>query len=202
MAQKYDIWSMNFTEDQRDLIYNRMRMIPKTWSMLPDGPITRTYKDDLLDAGYRGLCIAVLNFDSEKGKNLDSFCISYIKAYMYREIRSLAYKERMTINIDEPLRDSMDGRERTIADILEDPSINVEERGIINYEAGIIADIIYKVCNPKEIAIINKYVNDFMSYEEIGKSFGVTRQYIGSVMQKVRKKVLPVYKKFLKDGKI
>ena len=198
MPKKYDIWEMGLTDEQRQMTYDRMGLIFKTWSLLPDTEIKKSYREDLLDAGYRGLCLAIAKFDPSKGKALKSYCIQYIKSCMHRELGKLTGRSRKIINIDDPIKDDRDGKERTVAETVEDPNVDVERQGIINAEAAVIEQIMYKVCDEHEIEVLDKYVNGFMTYEEVGEVLGTSRQRIGQIVSKARKKILAEYKKIEK----
>ena len=181
------------TPEQAKLISDLHNLVYKAWSTLPNGDIKHIYKEEVLLAGYKGLCKGVQHWDPEK-YDLVGYCYHCIKSQMRSEIKYwIKLKQNDVISLDQPIKDSKDGNDVFLYEVIPDPNENVEEKGIMKAEADRLFDIMYEVCTKQEIEVIELYCFHYMNYLSISKIMRLSRQRINQIITSAREKILKKY---------
>lgn len=185
-----------YTEEEIKALLQYENMVYKVWSLLEDNWIKTSHRDELLSAGFDGLRRAIMVWDPERGNKASFFSI-VIKHRMYREIHLIMRREKRTVDIDAPIKNDRGDKEGLIKDLIVDETENVEERAIDKETARELEKIIAQKCNKREIEILDLYCNHDMSYFDIAKQIGISRQRLHQIINRARKKILKKYEKGL-----
>ena len=186
---------LDCTPEQEDIIRRRECLVYKTWSLMPPCKIKDDCKEDLISAGFEGLCYGAKHWDPELSA-LDTFLIECIKTNMMRKFVKLIKKQNHTIHcidIDMVVQNPDGGVISRLIDIIPDPDENVEENFIRRFEGEQLIEVAKKVCTKKELYVLNLYTYKYMSLVEIANKMGITRQGASYFFNNAKNKILQYY---------
>ena len=190
-----NITNINCTPEETRLVEERKNFVYKTWSLLPESEIKYRYKDDLISAGFVGLCKGVKSWDGDIS-SINNYCITCIRNALINTVIRISRKQQDVIDIDRVIyKQGEDSRDIKLSDTLSDPLEHVEETCVDRQTARELIKIMYRVCTKREIEVLEVYCNEFKNQAEIAKDFGVSRTAIGRLMKNAREKILKKYEK-------
>lgn len=189
MKKIYNYEEMQYTENELKLIESHENLVYYTWSKLDNNWIKTSYRNELLSAGFKGLCTAAKSYKPEKGK-FTPHGYMWIYRMMMREIKSINRIYKNIISLDEPIYNQKTMKEEYLKDRVADESIDIEKTGIDKEYAEHVWRLIFKYCNQKEIKIFYMYCYNGLNFSEIAKEIGVSRQRVIQIVQNARKKIL------------
>lgn len=180
------------TDNERNLVENNERLVYVAWSRLKDNWIKASYRDDLIEAGYEGLCRAARIFNPEKGK-FSTIAIKCIEMQMYKELNLINKRVVRVIELDHPVRTPRhvpDGV-LTLGDCIE--SIDDEvENALDNLAEREIIRSLAKLLTVDEQNLLLEYARG-STYAQIGAQRNITRARVGQLIKRIRNKVLSVH---------
>lgn len=92
-------------EEQREMVIENIPLVHFTLRKYFSAKMARD--DDLVSAGYEGLCIAVTMYDPNRGK-FSSLAVQCIRNMVRSEISKRAKHQKPTVSIDNTIDDSED----------------------------------------------------------------------------------------------
>ena len=180
------------TPEQVKTVTELNDMIEVAWRCLPRGDIKFLYKEEILLAGYTGLCRGVQCCDTSK-YDLKAYCFKCIKHAMQAELRKwLANKQLQILDIDRPITSKKTGDQILVSEVLADKTQDVETSAIRKEQTKELFQIIYKVCNKQEIKILKLYL--YLECSEIAETLNLSRQRIYQIISNAREKILQEYR--------
>ena len=179
-----------------ELITKNMSLVYKAWSELPEVWVKTAYRDDLLAVGIEKLTESIRYWDPERG-TLSTYCYMSVKREMGKLLAKICNRLFVLVSIDEPMYRDEDEVTITVGNALIDESEDVEERALKEITATELRRAAEAVCGDNEIKILNMFCYEYKSYTEIAKELGYTRQRLGQLVQRIRKKILEKYEKGL-----
>ena len=194
-SKKYDEYEFKYNEEEITRIEQYENMVYRIWSTLRDNWIKKSYRNELISAGFRGLCYATKLWEPERG-SFETYCPIYIRHSMYIECRKIIRLSKMVRSLDEPIYNNNDDEEEVLGDKIPS-SVDIEDEAISKVTAEELQKIVEEVCTERQKKILDMYCNSFMSYSEIAKELGISRERIRQMMDSARKKILRKYRKGL-----
>ena len=128
-----------------------MRLVYHMYGKIGDGPIKENYKEDIISEGMLGLCKAAHTFDESRGVRFSTYAAMCIRNAMLMFIRKTKKHFQREVSLYETVGRDADGKELTLADIIEDESQSEDE---------IITRIMLEDFEEKQASIDKKIINE------------------------------------------
>lgn len=183
-------------DSDRKIITENIDLVFGVWRDLKNNWIKFSFKDDLVEAGYEGLCRAAAKWDEALNYKFSSLAYPYIQSAMYHELKRIRRRSTRDINIDKVVHTDDDGRDMLLSEFIEDPTDFMLER-IENLSLISLYKVLCDHLNRKEFLILQDYA-DGLTYAQIGEKRGISRQRIGQYMNQIRAKLIPICTKYFK----
>ena len=164
------------------LITDNMRLVYHMYGKIGDGPIKENYKEDIISEGMLGLCKAAHTFDESRGVRFSTYAAMCIRNAMLMFIRKTKKHFPREVSLYETVGRDADGKELTLADIIEDESQSEDE---------IITRIMLEDFEEKQASIDKKIINELKQGKrqiEIGRDLGMSQAQVSRRIRKMREK--------------
>jgi RNA polymerase sporulation-specific sigma factor len=137
-----------------------------------------------------GLFKAIRSFDATKEASFRTFAELCVHRQIVDAIRGAARRKHSPLNeslsLDKPMEE---GEEKTLRDLLRDPTVNLEERVILNEEWEALFQQAKKLFSPLEWVVWNEYING-KTKREIAWSTGHSTKSIDNALQRMKRKLM------------
>ncbi len=146
--------------------------------------------EDVIQEGMMGLFKAIRSFDATKEASFRTFAELCVHRQIVDAIRGAARRKHSPLNeslsLDKPMEE---GEEKTLRDLLRDPTVNLEERVILNEEWEALFQQAKKLFSPLEWVVWNEYING-KTKREIAWSTGHSTKSIDNALQRMKRKLM------------
>ena len=164
------------------LITDNMRLVYHMYGKIGDGPIKENYKEDIISEGMLGLCKAADTFDESRGVRFSTCAAMCIRNAMLMFIRKTKKHFPREVSLYKAVRRDADGKELTLADIIEDESQSEDE---------IITRIMLEDFEEKQAPIDQRILREIRQgkkQREIGEIVGMSQAQVSRRIRKMREK--------------